>query len=276
MVDSSSIENIDYVELGDRAIDLAQDVLPKNDIADLIPQDVNIDTEQVLNTLSVNGVLEGTSGNDEIEGYAGNDAIAGFNGNDVINGGVGDDTMNANIGNDQLAGEKGNDIVFGGQGQDILNGDYGEDLSLLDGTNPDGNDLLNGNLGRDTLNGEGGNDTIFGGQNADVLNGGAGDDLFSGDLGDDTLTGASGSDRFLLQDVSGTDTITDFADGVDSLVLPTSNFPFSSNGLTFEDLNITQTEGGTVISFNGNELATLDGVDANNITGDDFQQISSI
>lgn len=276
MVDNSSIENIDYVELGDRAVDLAQDFLPKNSIADLIPQNADIDVDGVLNTLSRDNVIEGGSGNNEFEGYAGNDAIAGFSGNETINGGVSNDTINGGVGNDQLTGEKGNDFVLGGQGQDNLNGDYSENFSLLDGTDPDGNDLLYGNLDRDTLNGEGGNDTIFGGQKADVLNGNAGDDLLSGDLGNDTLTGASGSDRFLLRDVSGTNTITDFADGVDSLVLPTSNFPLSSNGLTFEDLNITQTEGGTVISFNGNELATLDGVDANNITGEDFQQISNI
>lgn len=85
-----------------------------------------------------------------------------------------------------------------------------------------------------------------------------------------------GSDRFLLRNISGPDIITDFEDGVDSLVLPTSDFPVQPNGLTFEDLNITQTEGSTVISIDGNPIAGLTGVDASNITEEDFQNVSSL
>ncbi|WP_071516815.1 DUF4347 domain-containing protein [Geitlerinema sp. PCC 9228] len=205
----------------------------------------------------------GSDVNEFLDGDLGNDAIAGFGGNDTINAGLGDDTVNGNIGDDLLAGEVGNDVIFGGQGNDILNA--GE-----------GNDLINGNLDRDNLNGSEGNDTIFGGQGGDILNGASGNDWLSGDLGEDTLTGAGGSDRFFLRPVSGSHTITDFEDGVDSLILPTSDFPLQPNGLTFADLTITQADTGTVISFNGNDLAILTGIDATNITQEDFQQISSL
>lgn len=207
--------------------------------------------------------ISGSDTGEFLEGGSGNDAIAGFGGNDTINGSLGDDTVNGNIGNDLLAGEGANDFVLGGQGNDTLSGG-------------DGNDLINGNLDRDNINGSEGNDTIFGGQSADILNGGGGDDLLSGDLGEDTLTGAGGSDRFLLRPVSGSNTITDFEDGVDALVLPTSDFPLPPNGLTFADLTVTQADTGTVISFQDRTIATLNGIDAANITQEDFQEISSL
>jgi hypothetical protein len=69
---------------------------------------------------------------------------------------------------------------------------------------------------------------------------------------------------------------TDFEYGVDSLVLPSSDFPVKPKGIAFEDLNITQAENGTVISVHGNAVAGLTGVDASNITEEDFQNISSL
>jgi hypothetical protein len=139
-----------------------------------------------------------------------------------------------------------------------------------------GSDLINGNQGNDTLEGGDGNDTIFGGQQADIINGGNGNDFLSGDLQEDTLTGSDGEDRFLLRNISGADIIADFEDGIDALVLPTSNFPLQPNSLTLEDLTIFQAEGGTVISVNGNAIAGLTGINATNLTEEDFQQVSSI
>ncbi|WP_139240594.1 hypothetical protein [Geitlerinema sp. PCC 9228] len=154
-------------------------------------------------------------------------------------------------------------MVFGGQGNDNANGD-------------DGDDAIFSSQGEDVLNGNNGDDTIFGGQQADILTDGNGDGFLRGDLQEDALTGGEGSDRFLLRKVSGADTIADFEDGVDSLVLPSSDFPVQPNGIAVEDLNITQAEGGTVISVDGNAVAGLTGVDASNITEDDFQNISNL
>gem|GEM_PF-1828912 len=243
--------------------------------------------------------LEGGNGNDDVSAGGGNDAVAVFSGNDNVRGDADDDFIFGNQGDDNLDGGDGDDAIFGGQqndnvqggnGNDLLNGDLGDDVigggndnDLIFGgqgndnaNGDDGDDTIFGGQGEDTLNGNNDNDTIFGGQQADIINGGNGDDFLSGDFQEDTLTGGEGSDRFLLRAVSGPDIITDFEDGVDSLVLPTSDFPVQPAGLSFEDLSVFQAEGGTVISFNGNAIAGLTGVDATTITEDDFQDVSSL
>jgi Ca2+-binding RTX toxin-like protein len=87
--------------------------------------------------------------------------------------------------------------------------------------------------------------------------------LFGGE-GNDTLTEGSGSDRFLFQVGQGTDTITDFEAGVDYFLL--------AGGLTFEQLDISQSNNDTLISItsNGEVLATLNEVSANLLTQTDF------
>ncbi|MEG5193929.1 FG-GAP-like repeat-containing protein, partial [Microcoleus sp. ARI1-A4] len=168
--------------------------------------------------------ITGTQGDDIITGTSGNDEINGFRGNDSLGGGLGDDTLYGGKGSDTLLGASGDDILFGGRGADILNGD-------------DGNDILLG---------------------------GKGDDLLTGGLGDDTLTGGKGFDRFLLSNDSGLDTVTDFEDGKDLLIL--------GNGMTFSQLAITQSNGITQISLasSGQVFASLIGVSANQINAADF------
>jgi hypothetical protein len=54
------------------------------------------------------------------------------------------------------------------------------------------------------------------------LNGGGGNDVLVGNAGNDTLTGGAGADHFLFNTALGTtnvDRITDFARGVDKIVL---------------------------------------------------------
>ena len=75
-----------------------------------------------------------------------------------------------------------------------------------------------------------------GGHVDDDLHGDAGQDLLVGGLGNDTLTGNAGADRFVFNAPLGSgnvDTITDFGNGADKLVL---------SALMFEGL----TAGGTV------------------------------
>ena len=243
--------------------------------------------------------FEVTPQNDDVSATDGNDAIAALSGTDNIRGNGGDDTINGNQGDDSINGGDGNDVIYGGQqndnlsggnGNDIFSGDLGNDVigggnnnDLIfsgqgnDNANGDsGNDTIFGSQGEDVLRGNNDNDIIFGGQQADILSGGDGNDFLSGDLQEDTLTGGEGEDHFLLRNVSGADIITDFEDGVDLLVLPTSDFPLQPNGFTFENLTVTQAEGGTVISVNGNTMAGLTGVDATTITEEDFQDISTL
>jgi hypothetical protein len=153
--------------------------------------------------------------------------------NSIINGTNGNDVINGSDGNDWLAGLDGDDTLFGGKGDDSL---YG-------------------GRGADSLNGGNGND---------ILLGDMGDDLLDGGLGNDTLIGGNGLDKFLLAANSGIDTITNFEDGKDLLIL--------GNGVTFSQLAITESNGITQISFapTGQVFASLIGVSATAINATDF------
>ncbi|MEH2025291.1 DUF4347 domain-containing protein [Nostoc sp.] len=98
---------------------------------------------------------------------------------------------------------------------DVINGQGGNDR--IDGKS--GNDLLRGGAGNDTLIGGAGNDTLIGDADQDSLIGGAGNDILLTGGYYDTLTGGSGNDRFVCQASSGNNTITDFNQSQDKLIL---------------------------------------------------------
>jgi Ca2+-binding RTX toxin-like protein len=182
-----------------------------------------------------------TDGDDSLTGGSDSDTITGKAGNDTISGLGSDDWMHGNQGNDSLDGGSGNDTIYGGKGTDTLLGINGEDI-------------LFGNNDADSLDGGEGNDSLYGGKENDTLIGGLGDDFLSGDIGDDFLIGGEGSDRFLLTSDSGIDAIVNFETDIDKIAL--------SNGLSFEQLEITQTGGGNVIKIaaTGSVLANVSGV----------------
>jgi Ca2+-binding RTX toxin-like protein len=82
--------------------------------------------------------------------------------------------------------------------------------------------------------------------------------------GNDTLTGGAGSDIFLIASGRGTDTITDFQDGIDRLGLYL--------GLTFANLTIRGAGSNTeiVLTSNNEVLAVLQGIAPASITQADF------
>ncbi|MEG4797592.1 hypothetical protein QUA69_21155 [Microcoleus sp. LAD1_D1] len=170
------------------------------------------------------------------------DRILGTNGDDILTGGSANDALMGMRGNDYLDGSLGNDSLFGGKGNDIMLGGSGDDA-------------LFGSRGADVLNGGDGND---------ILQGGKGDDLLIGGLGSDILTGGDGNDKFLLSANSGIDTILDFEDGQDLLIL--------ANNLTFSQLSITQENSSTFIrlSATGEILVSLNGVSASLINAANF------
>ncbi|MEH1844444.1 MAG: DUF4347 domain-containing protein [Nostoc sp.] len=155
---------------------------------------------------------------------------------------------------------------------DVINGQGGDDR--IDGKS--GNDLLRGGAGNDTLLGGAGNDTLFGGAGNNSLIGGAGDDiLFAGDS-NDTLTGGSGHDQFILQTSSYVgDTITDFNQSEDKLVLTDV---FKNQGYTGSNpildgyLQFVQSGTSTQVNYSyygdgyfNYTLATLDNFTATNL-----------
>jgi Ca2+-binding RTX toxin-like protein len=109
-----------------------------------------------------------------------------------------------------------------------------------------------------------GADTLIGGGGDDTLTSYGGNDSFDGGSGNDRLTGGSGRDRFVLAQGQGTDTIADFEDGQDTLLL--------AGGLTFGQLTITQSSNNALIGIAGSNevLASLTGVQTNLITEADF------
>ncbi|MEM9926231.1 MAG: Ig-like domain-containing protein, partial [Cyanobacteria bacterium P01_D01_bin.50] len=126
------------------------------------------------------------------------------------------------------------------------------------------NTLYGGSL-NDFFNGKEGDDFLYGRDGDDTLLGGSNDDLLQGDQGNDRLFGGSGKDTFVLSKFTGTDTIYDFENGIDSLGL--------SQSLTFNDLNIQANGNNTDILFGNQVLATLRGINSSLIEQSDFTTV---
>ena len=86
-------------------------------------------------------------------------------------------------------------------------GTNGNDRILGD----EGRDLLIGFDGRDRLYGGAGNDDLFGASGHDLLYGGTGNDVIVGGSGYDIVSGGAGKDRFVFQQKSDVDVVTDFS-----------------------------------------------------------------
>jgi Ca2+-binding RTX toxin-like protein len=188
-----------------------------------------------------------------LRGSGNDDNLRGEGGNDIIRGRGGDDTLRGLSGDDRLIGGGGSDRLIGGSGDDNLRGNGGDDR-LKGGS---GNDRLTGNGGGDRLLGQSGDDLLNGGGGNDRLKGGAGSDELMGGRGDDILIGGSDSDIFVLKNRQGTELIRDFNIGEDVIRLQGS--------LSFDDLSFEQQGRNTAIEAGRETLATLRGVQANQL-----------
>lgn len=249
--------------------------------------------------------IQGGSGDDILHGQDGADRLFGGNGNDRLYIDADDTVVNAGDGFDYihiLAGQsvtldvaaanaewvwgssgadvldasaatervvlhgRGNvDILTGGSGGDTLVGGLRDDV--LNGG--DGNDRLYGQTDNDTLNGDAGNDSLYGQQGEDTINAGAGRDFIFGGTGNDTMSGGGTDlerDLFVMQTGGGNDIITDFEDGVDLI-----QFRSIAAVQDFGDISIANNvNGDAVITYDGSNTITLIGIDASNVTIDDF------
>nr|MDJ0846717.1 putative Ig domain-containing protein [Crocosphaera sp.] len=84
--------------------------------------------------------------------------------------------------------------------------------------------------------------------------------------GNDTRTGLAGNDIFVLESDQGTDIITDFELGVDTIGL--------TGDLTYSSLTLTGMGDDTVISFNSQSLAILQGVTITALDSNDFLAVT--
>ena len=180
---------------------------------------------------SNSGITFGTNDRDNLFGTDNSDNLDGLAGNDRLEG---------RGGSDRIDGDKGFDTLVGGSGDDTIIGDDGGDV--LEGGN--NNDILFGNSGYDRLFGQQGRDRLVGGK------------------GLDTLVGGGGSDSFVLKADSGADTIVDFQNGEDVIIL--------AGGLQYGNLSFSFVDGNTVIKNNQETLATLLEINPEAIDRNDF------
>ncbi|MEG3926886.1 M10 family metallopeptidase [Microcoleus sp. D3_18a_C4] len=152
---------------------------------------------------------------------------------------------------ENLVGSAGNDQVLGNELANSILGSAGIDT-------------ISGGRQSDTLDGGEGGDYIYGDKGMDLLTGGGGGDWLQGGRANDTIITGVGFDDIVLQPDGGTDTIVDFAPGVDWLVLV--------DGLTFEQLSIVPSGNDTEIRIGstGQVLALLPGIAVSSIGESDF------
>lgn len=198
----------------------------------------------LLVNLVQNPLLQGTESDEVLEGTGQNEGILGDAGHDV------------------LAGKLGHDLLMGNDGDDVIRGDAN---SRKPGGTIGGDDLMLGGVGDDYLGGKGGNDWLMGGLGNDHIWGDHGHDVLYGGLGDDTLTGddfsgGTGDDIFALRLGEGIDTITDFGNGLDKILL--------LGGLTYEQLSLTETNGNTWLAVGTETLGIVK--NATGLTETDF------
>jgi hypothetical protein len=201
-----------------------------------------------------------------IEGGVDQDFLFGTTDADELVGTETNETLYGRSGDDTVAGGLGDDQIFGGDGDDVLRGDRNRRSPA---GSIGGDDIIHGGLGNDRIGGKGGNDELHGDQGDDQIWGDDGDDILRGGLGNDTLTGddfsgGSGRDTFVLAAGEGTDTIVDFHNGEDFIGL--------AGGLEFGQLSINQQGNNTLIAFETETLAVLNGV-TNPLTSADFVAI---
>ena len=205
------------------------------------------DFENVIGT-SGNDLLLGNNEFNVLDGGAGNDSIHSFGGADIIIGGEGIDTALFTAGPGVVL-----DLDEEGNGVATVNAPDGATLDQVFGF-----ENINGSNNAGSPNG--GNDVLSGNSGANTLNGQAGDDVLNGEGGDDILIGGAGNDTFVFEGDFGNDTIQDFQAGFDQLDFGDFGGP----------LNVSQDGNDVVLSFATDNSVRLAGVNASDLTDDDF------
>ena len=181
----------------------------------------------------------------------------------MLSGGTGNDTAS-------YAGERSAVSIHMNTGFGTPHDHYASIESVIGTSHSDsiygsaGNNTLTGGSGNDSLNGSIGSDVLFGGTGTDTLIGGSGNDAIHSGGGTDRLTGGSGHDQFVFEfntvkvvnghkvygkTVSYHDTITDFEDGRDKIVIDGPNNEYGTGGPHADDIFLKQSGQDTIVYF---------------------------
>jgi Ca2+-binding RTX toxin-like protein len=182
-------------------------------------------------------------------------------GGNVENGrvnGTGSISITGNTLNNAIRAGAGNNTLNGGSGNDTL--DYSTAASavtvslaitLAQATGGSGSDTISN---FENLSGSAHNDTLTGSSAANTLTGAA---------GSDRLGGGAGADRFILNSLSGSDTLTDFTSASDKIVVSQAAIRVGDGDTTVEGALAKSGPGGFAPSA---ELVVVTGNIAGSIT----------
>lgn len=208
--------------------------------------------------------IDAGSGNDTVDAGDGDDHVVGGSGDDIINGGLEDDHLYGGADSDLFlhAGNDGWDHYDGGE--DPLNDDVDE-IAVIE-VSPYatfGQIKISSMVGIERISNY---DTT---KEVDIWVDGSFDfsdvvltnisNTLDGGSGNDTLTGGSGTDQFVFFQDAGVDLVTDFEDGIDTLVFS------NTTSLQLFDYN-----GDAALEYNGDTYVILQGVDVSAIDGSDI------
>jgi len=240
--------------------------------------------------------IYGGDGIDFLFGELGEDTIYGGDGDDIIDGGLENDRLYGDAGDDifLVDGVTGMDSYTGGTGFDQIGlieinpyalwGEIG--ISYLSGVERIANvqsvkavDIRASGVldlsavevdGIRKIVGSNGSDTITGTSNLyssslnDTIDGEGGNDYLAGGLGNDTLIGGSGIDTFIFGANEGSDTVEDFADGIDLIDVR------GTSANAFADLSIIDNGVGSAIVSVDGTIIELEGIAVSSLDESDF------
>ncbi|GAB4376929.1 MAG: hypothetical protein Kow00121_25020 [Elainellaceae cyanobacterium] len=150
-------------------------------------------------------------------------------------------------------------------GSRVLTGD--DNNNVLQGGKR--NDFLLGNGGNDLIVGDAGNDDLAGGEGNDRIRDGKGNDRVKGGEGSDRIFCAEGKDTVILdvldRGFQDFDVIRGFKDRQDKLGI--------ERGTRFRQLDFIQRGNRTIVSYFGTNIASLVGVQADQVTRADIKII---
>jgi Ca2+-binding RTX toxin-like protein len=211
--DTYVVANIATVVVEDAAsgMDLVQVALTA---AGTYVMTANVENATVTASASIAANITGNELDNVLTGNAAANTLIGGGGNDTLIGGAGADKLSGGLGNDTYIVDVIGDLIteLASEGVDSVQTSAAtytlaanvENLrytgaAAFTGAGNDLNNLIEGGTGNDVLKGMAGNDTLIGG------------------AGNDQLSGGVGADRFVLNSLSGSDTISDFVSGTDSV-----------------------------------------------------------